>query len=99
VKTTWTVAWLCAWTRTAPAGVMTALVVFPGKKIRLIMGDGQDGAIHLLPPRWRPWRYYGLLDCSARLLGESSARVRRRVDAAHDEFCRGLDAREERGRS
>lgn len=98
MRTIWTVSWLIAWTRSAPAGIKTAVVVIPGSEIRLIMGDGRDGTIHLLPPRWRPWRYYGLLDYSARLLQEANARVRRRVDAAHDEFCRGLDAREERGR-
>jgi hypothetical protein len=99
MKLTWTVAWLIAWARSAPSGIDTALVVLPGSKIRLIMGDGQDGTVHLLPPRWRPWRYYGLLDAAARLLCEETMRIRRRVDAAHDEFCRGLDAREERGRS
>lgn len=95
MKLIWTVAWLIAWTRTAPAGINTALVVFPRGRIDLIMKDG----FHLLPPCWRPWRYYGLLDAAARLLDEEFARVQRRVDAAHDEFCRGLDASQEKGRS
>lgn len=99
MKTTWTVSWLIAWTRTAPAGVEVALLMVPGDRLRLYMGDGEDTAIHLLPPCWRPWRYFARLGAAARLLGDESARVRRRVDAAHDEFCRGLDAREERGRS
>lgn len=96
MKTTWTVLWLCAWADSAPAGIKTVLVVAPGQPIQLIMGDEGPQAIHRLPATWRPWRYYARLGAAARILCEDAARVRRRLDAAHDAFCRGL-SRDEGG--